>query len=68
MSLRSFHLLFILTAMVGADLFALWAVWNWIATRDGGMLGLGILAVLGGLGLLAYAVRMSRKLDEAVAP
>jgi hypothetical protein len=65
MSLRTFHLLFILTVMLGADLFAVWAVWTWTRTADRGILALGILAVLGGLGLLAYAVRLVRALDPS---
>jgi len=65
MSLRSFHLLFILTVMLGADIFGVWAVWTWARTTDRGILALGILAVLGGLGLLVYAVRLVRALDES---
>jgi hypothetical protein len=65
LSLRSFHLLFILLAIVGADLFGVWAVWDWARGGDVLTLTLGIVALLGGLGLLFYALRLVRSLDRA---
>ena len=65
MSLRTIHLLFILTAIIGADLFGAWAVWNFRHTRDAFTLCLGIAAVLGGLGLIWYAFRFVAKFDKA---
>ena len=65
MSLRTFHLLFILLAIVGADLFGLWAVWTYFGTKELLTLTLGIVSFLGGLGLIVYAVRLVRMLDKA---
>jgi hypothetical protein len=64
MSLRSFHLVFILTVIVGADLFGAWSVWNYAQRGDVGLLTLGILAVLGGFGLIWYAIRLVRGMDS----
>jgi len=66
MSLRMFHLLFIVLSIFGADLFAVWAVANYLRTADVGLLVLGVVAALGGVGLLAYAVHTARKLDQLV--
>lgn len=65
MSLRTFHLVFILFAIVGADLFGAWAIWHYTVNGDVWMLVLGILTILGGLGLIWYAFSFVRKLDEA---
>jgi hypothetical protein len=65
MSLRTFHLVFILVAIVGADLFGAWAIWHYADNRDWLLLALGILAILGGLGLIWYAFRFVRSLNEA---
>jgi len=64
-SLRSFHLLFILLAMVAADLFGVWAVYDYVQTHQASTLALGIVSMVGGLGLLAYAVWFIHKLDRA---
>jgi hypothetical protein len=64
-SLRSFHLVFLLVAIVGADLFGAWAVWQYVEQKDGVMLALGVIAVLGGLGLIWYAFKLVRQLDRA---
>jgi len=65
MSLRTFHLAFILIAIVGADLFGLWAIWQYARVGDGGILALGIVALAGGLGLVFYALKLVRGLDRA---
>ena len=65
MSLRSFHLLFILISIVGADLFGLWAIWNFVQAGDAVILALGIAALVGGLGLVWYALRLVRGFDRA---
>jgi hypothetical protein len=64
MSLRTFHLVFILLAIVGADLFGAWAVWNFAGTGDYLILILGVISVLGGFGLIWYAFRFVRKMNE----
>ena len=65
MSLRSFHLVFILLAIVGADLFGAWAIWNFAQDGDRMLLALGSVAIAGGLGLVFYVVRLVRSLDRA---
>ena len=64
MSLRFFHLLFILIAIVGADLFGLWSIWTYIRTEDVVTLSLGVLSIVGGLGLIWYALSLVKRLDQ----
>jgi len=66
MSLRWFHMVFLLVAMVAADLFGAWAMWH--HGRSGGdplILVLGIISLIGGLALAAYVAWLVRKLDLA---
>jgi hypothetical protein len=65
MSLRTFHLVFILLAIVGADVFGAWAIWTYAGTEDGLVLAMGVLSLIGGFGLIWYAYRLVRGLDEA---
>lgn len=65
MSLRTFHLLFILCAIVLADMFGAWAVYNYPATGDAALLWMGIPALLGGLALCVYAYFFVRRMDRA---
>ena len=67
-SLRSFHMVFILLAIIGADVFGAWAIRHY---RDGGefaMLLMGIVSLLGGVGLIVYAWLLVRKLDARNHP
>ena len=65
LSLRSFHLLFILFSIIGADLFGAWAIWSYAREGNVVILSLGITAIVGGLGLIWYAVKLVRNLDQA---
>ena len=65
MSLRSFHLAFILLVIVGADLFGAWAVHESRVTDAASWLWLGIVTLLGGLGLCWYVLRFVRTMDKA---
>lgn len=65
LSLRSFHIFFIVLAIVGADLFGAWAVREFMAGGDRLILALGITAILGGFGLVAYGIWFVQKLDRA---
>lgn len=65
MSLRAFHLFFILVSIIGADLFAVWAVWHFTQTKDALILTLGVISALGGVGLLVYGIRQVRQFDAA---
>ena len=64
MNLRSFHMLFILVAIMGADLFGGWAIHDYRTNGDSFILGLGIVSMLGGLGLAIYVLQLVRKLDR----
>lgn len=64
MNLRSFHMLFILIAIMGADLFGGWAIHDYRTNGDPFILTIGIVSMLGGLGLAIYIVILVRKLDQ----
>jgi hypothetical protein len=55
---------FILLAIVGADLFGAWAVWHFAGTGDYLILILGVISVFGGFGLIWYAFRFVKKMNE----
>ena len=65
MSLRTFHTLFILLAIVGADLFAVWCLWHWLTFAEPLILALGLVSAAGGVGLLVYEIRLMRRMDAA---
>jgi len=65
MSLRTFHLVFILLAIVGADLFGLWAIRYHVLHGDPVTLTMGIISIVGGFGLIVYAYRFVKSLDRA---
>jgi hypothetical protein len=65
LSLRTFHLVFILAAMVAADMFGAWAIWHYPLTGDATALALGIAALVGGLALAAYTIAVVRSWDRA---
>jgi hypothetical protein len=64
MNLRAFHMVFILVAIMGADLFGGWAIHDYRTTGDPWILTLGIVSMLGGLGLAIYVLALVRKLDR----
>ncbi len=63
MSLRTFHLFFILVAIMGADLFGGWAAHEYHVAGNLPILLLGIGCMIGGLGLAAYVTRFVHMLD-----
>ena len=64
MSLRIFHIVFIIAAF-GLSLFvALWGFREYAATRSGGALTLALLFVLCGAALVWYGMVAVRKLRE----
>jgi len=64
-SLRSFHIFFLLVVIAAADLFGIWAIWDFQQRNDTLILGLGVVALLGGLGLIPYTIWFVRKLNRA---
>lgn len=65
MSLRTFHLFFIVLCIMGADLVGAWALWGYGGSRDPGMLALGIVSIGGGLGLIGYAIHVYKLMERA---
>jgi hypothetical protein len=65
MSLRTVHLVFILVAMIMADMFGAWTIWSYPVTHNGLTLALGIFTLVGGLALAVYAIFFVRSLDRA---
>ena len=64
-SLRTFHLVFILIAIVMADMFGAWAVWDHSRTHDPVTLLWGVLSFMAGFALIGYAIWVVRKFDRA---
>ena len=64
-TLKTFHLIFILFAIMGADLFGGWAVHEYRTGGELSILLLGIVCMAGGLGLAAYTIRFVRLMDQA---
>ena len=68
MSLRWFHMIFILIAIIGADMVAAWALREYGLTRHADWLAMGIVILLGGIGLIVYAWWFTRKSEQAHLP
>jgi hypothetical protein len=64
MSLKTFHLLFILIAIMGADLFGGWTVHAYSGSGSLPTLFMGIGCIVGGLGLTVYAIQFVRIMDR----
>ncbi|MDH3213965.1 MAG: hypothetical protein OEM05_15915 [Myxococcales bacterium] len=65
MSLRAFHLVFVLLAIVTAEMFGARQLWHYHLTADLAQLWMGVLSLAGGLGLSVYALFFVRKMDSA---
>ena len=65
LSLRSFHLLFLLLVIVSADLFGVWSLTDYHHTGSLLSLGMGLVSFVGGFGLIVYALWFVRKTDRA---
>ena len=63
MSLKTFHLVFIVAAIIAADMFGAWAIWH-RAELDTLTVGLGVATLVGGLALTGYALYFVRKLER----
>lgn len=64
MTLRTIHLVFILFAILLADMLGAWAIYHRSLVEGPQLVWLGILSLLGGLALCAYALVFTRKMDE----
>jgi hypothetical protein len=65
LSLRSFHVFFIILAMLAADLFGVWSLVEYGRTHSAAILSMGLVSLAGGLGLLAYGIWFLHKMDRA---
>ena len=64
-SLRMFHVIFMLVAIIITDLFGAWAVHQHTQTHEPMTLVLGVLSFLIGFGVIGYAIWFIKKLDRA---
>lgn len=62
MSLKAFHIVFVVASILLAFFFGGWLLHDYAATRQAAELVVGILSVLGGFGLIAYGKSVLRKL------
>ena len=65
MSLRTFHLVFILVVIVTAELFGARELFHYRETGDAATLWMGILSLVGGLGMSVYALLFVRRMDSS---
>lgn len=64
MSLKAFHLAFILLCIVGAELVGAWALRAHSQTGALAMLLIGLVTLVGGLGLAGYSEHIARILER----
>lgn len=65
LSLRSFHIFFIVVVVAASDLFAAWAIRDYATSHDMLSLSLGIITIIGSLGLMAYGIWFINKMNRA---
>lgn len=64
MSLRIFHVVFIIASIVLSLFVAVWALREYQATHSVSALALGIVFVVAGIAMVAYGRRWFKKLKE----
>lgn len=64
MSLRVFHIVFIVVTIVLSLYVALWGISQFSQERNAGALALGILFLVAAVGLMIYGKKTFRKLKE----
>lgn len=64
MSLKAFHIVFVVASILLSFFFGGWLLHDYLATREAAELIVGILSILGGLGLIAYGKSILRKLKH----
>ncbi len=65
MSLRMFHLVFVLIAIVVTDMFGGWAVWEHAHTHETATLVVGMISFAIGFRLIGYGLWVVKKLNQA---
>ena len=65
LSLRSFHIFFVVIAILMADVFGIWAVWDYASHGRLLYLLLGVISLVGGMAMIGYGIWFVRKVDQA---
>lgn len=66
MSLKTVHIIFIVSATAVSFLLGLWALIRGVADASGAMVGIGLIALACGVGLVLYGITFWRKIREIV--
>ena len=66
MSLKSFHLFFIVVSILAAFGFSYWAYDNYHATKDSTLLAVAAISGLAGIGLVIYGIFFIRKAKQII--
>ena len=64
MSLKAFHIFFVVVSILLAFGFGVWSVYFHLTASDMSYLILGIASFVVGVGLMVYGVRVMRKLQR----
>jgi hypothetical protein len=64
MSLKAFHIVFVVASILLAFFFGGWLMHDYLATREVAELVVGILSILAGVGLICYGKSILRKLKH----
>jgi TRAP-type C4-dicarboxylate transport system permease small subunit len=64
MSLRVFHVIFIIVCVAFCLFMTFWGVREWMTVRNGTSLALGLVSGVAGIGLMVYGVKVFQKLRD----
>jgi hypothetical protein len=64
MSLRIFHIIFVMICVALSVWVGVWGIRSWMADRNGGALALGVVFLASGLVLVLYGRRVFEKLRD----
>ena len=64
MSLKAFHIVFVVASILLAFFLGGWLMHDYFATREVAELVVGVLSVLAGIGLICYGKSILRKLKH----
>jgi uncharacterized membrane protein YozB (DUF420 family) len=64
MSLRAFHIVFVIVTVVLSLYVALWGIREYANERDGGALALALLFLVTAVGMMIYGKKVFTKLKE----
>jgi len=66
MSLKAFHLFFIVVSILAAFGFSYWALDNYLAAKDPTFLKIAIISALAGIGLVVYGFFFIKKAKKII--